>query len=154
MEKINNPSNISNQNQDIISDISDESLNKPFVWYLLRKSRNVTWDLVKKNFNKPWDWSQLSQNHNITWSIVKKTYKTWKWYYLSKNPNLICSDDEMVDLYIKFKSARRIQRAFREANTNPAYLLCKRRLLVEFNEMAQFTNNNLLINSYIYKLLF
>ena len=110
---------------------------------------NITWDIIQQNLDKPWTWYGLSCNPNITWNIVRHLWwpmrlwrvqqnldKPWCWSALSCNPTFICSEEDIIQFYIRHKAASRIQKIFREANYNPAYLLCQKRIYREFEELV------------------
>ena len=97
---------------------------------------NITWDIIQQNLDKPWTWYGLSFNPNITWNIVQQNPNLgWNWSTLSCNPTFICSEEDIIQFYIRHKAASRIQKIFREANYNPAYLLCQKRIYREFEEL-------------------
>ena len=107
---------------------------------VLSYNPNITWDIVQQNPDKPWNWAYLSRNPNITWDIVQQNLdKRWDWSFLSLNPSFLCSEEDIFEFYILHKSACRIQKGFREANTNPNYLLCQKRIYREFNELIRET---------------
>ena len=76
----------------------------------------ITWDIIQQNLDKPWNWS-----------------------FLSLNPSFLCSEEDILEFYIRHKSVCLIQRSFREANMNPNYLLCKKRIYSEFDELIAET---------------
>jgi hypothetical protein len=84
----------------------------------------------------PWDWNKISINRNITYDIVKNNLdKPWDWSCLSLHPNIFkFSEENIIREYI---AARKIVRAFKEANSNPEYKLCRDRLLREFMCMRE-----------------
>ena len=128
-------------------------------WNGLSSNPNITWDIIKENLDKPWDWRRLSYNPNITMDIIKdNTEQPWDWYGLSLNPNinwdiinetlngprdwfeLSCNPfkkDKEIFMDRKLRehiSAFKIQTYWRCANYNPNYLLCKKRLMREYDE--------------------
>ena len=97
---------------------------------------NITWDIVKDNPDKPWDWLTLSRNWTITWNIVKDNPdKPWKWLYLSKNPNILMTTREQSEIIKRVVKAKVIQRYWRICISDPTYLVCKKRLLYELENM-------------------
>ena len=74
-------------------------------------------------------------------------------YFVRQDYNKICKMynvanlylDELLYLYsnelLETKSIIRIQKQFRESNTNPEYSACKRRLQREFNGLSNMMNN-------------
>ena len=118
-------------------DIIQKNLDKPWNWWSLSCNPNITWKIIEQNLEKPWNWSRLCRNPNITWKIVEQNpEKPWNWSSLSRNSNFLCSEEDILEYYIKYKAASRIQKVFRESNYNPAYLLCRKRLFREFEEMV------------------
>ena len=117
---------------DMVLQNPDETLN----WCGLSYNSNITWDIVRQNLDKPWNWSGLSLNSNITRDIVQQNPdKPWDWFELSRNPNFLCADEDILEYYIRQKAASCIQKWFREANMNPRYLLCQKRIYGEFEEL-------------------
>lgn len=147
-------------NPNITWEIIKNNLNYKWDWFYLSLNKNITLTIVNNNLDMPWDLCNVinkcndnnnttciskskndvdydSLEGNITWDLLKKNIEEpWNWYNLSQNDNFICSEDEMAKLYLCNKSAKCIQRYFQEANLNPYYLLCKKRLMYEFNEMT------------------
>jgi len=69
--------------------------------------------------------------------------KPWNWLYLSFNKSFFTfPTSEMVIHIRKYIAASTIYRTFKEAYTNPAYVLCRKRLNREFE-----TINNEAISS-------
>lgn len=73
---------------------------------------NITCNIVQNNPDKPWDWVRLTQNSNILYS-----------------------EEDIFRFYLQHKLAQFLQQTFREANYNPSFLLCRRRLFHEYDEM-------------------
>jgi len=105
-------------------------------WIQLSKHSCVTWEIVTANPSSPWDWHELSQNPNMTWDIVKANlHKPWILNVI-KLDNILCLPKENeLDCAKKFFAARKIQKAFKEAYTNPSFKLCQKRLRNEFDNM-------------------
>jgi hypothetical protein len=53
-------------------------------------------------------------------------------------PSVLNSEEEICDAFVRHRMAIGIQHAFLESYYNPAFRICRKRLLREFNEM----NNN------------
>lgn len=62
--------------------------------------------------------------------------KPWDWGRLSISPNFLCDYQDMIDAYTKHPMTRRIHKAFREANCNPSFSMCRQRLYGEFKEIS------------------
>jgi hypothetical protein len=77
----------------------------------------MAWDIVNDNLNKPWNWTCL-------WS----------------NPTFLCSKEEICDAFIKHRMIIRIQHAFIRCYYNPAFQMCRKRLIKEFNDMNEEIN--------------
>ena len=119
-------------NPNITRGIVEENINKPWNWYGLSMNPNITWEVVKDNLDKPWNWYKLSRNPAITWTVVKDNLdKPWCWYYLSSNPDILMTNQERSEIV----KAKVIQRYWRICVTNPNYLVCKKRLLYEHENM-------------------
>ena len=128
--------NFVSSNSNITWDIIQKNPDKPWDWSYLSSNSNITWDIIQQNPDKPWDWWNLSRNLNITWDIVQQNLdKPWNWSYLSLNPSFLCSEEDIFYFYTRHKSACRIQMSFREANMNPKYLICQKRIYREFDEL-------------------
>jgi len=105
-------------------------------WFNLSENPIITWDIVKKNLDKPWSWYYLSCNPNITWDIVKNNPdKPWNWNALFRNSSFLCCEQEICNVFIKHRMTMRIQYVFLKHYYNPAFEMCRKRLLKEFNEM-------------------
>jgi hypothetical protein len=108
-------------------------------WNALSSNKNITWDIVKNNPDKPWNFRALSMNPNITWCIVQDNPdKPWNWGELSRNPSMLLSNQELVNIIKRDKSAQIIQKAWRHSISSPSYKVCKKRLLLEFSEFKVF----------------
>jgi hypothetical protein len=115
--------------------IVEENPDKPWHWYNLSMNRNITWDIVRANPDKPWNWCGFSRNPSITWEIVEENPdKPWDWWGLSKNPNILLSDLELCTIIRKHRSIKIIKRVWKCAVSDPKYIVCRKRLLREFDD--------------------
>ena len=111
-------------------------LSKYLDWPSLSSNRIITWDIVLDNLDKPWSWFDLSNHPNITWDIVKENLdKPWDWFGLGMNPNILMTDQELCEIVKRIVKARVIQRYWRICVSDPNYLVCRKRLLYEHNNM-------------------
>jgi hypothetical protein len=109
---------------------------KPWDWRGLSRNTNISWDIVKAHPDKPWDWERLSINPDITFDFVHANpEKPWKWRSISTHRNMLLSSMDICDIIKRHRAAKAIQRHWRHSITNPCYMVCKRRLLREFNEI-------------------
>lgn len=93
---------------------------------------------------KTWDWDtvsdsadfvidnikDLSHEYGLSWQVVQDNpYAKWNWYIISENPDMLklTLNEKMQHL-----ACLRIQRIWRKCTSDPAYSLCKRRLLKDF----------------------
>ncbi len=123
-------------NPNIKWDIIKNNLDKPWDWRGLSYNPNITWDIVQENLDKHWSWCSLSMNPNITWKNVKSNLdKPWDWYALSQNTNILLSTNDIFAVVKQYHSVLVIQKVWRQVISNPEYMICKRRLLHEYNSM-------------------
>jgi hypothetical protein len=140
---INNPDkpwnwwHLSN-NPNITFDIVNSHPDKPWDWCGLSINPNITWDVVEANPDKPWNWLGLSMNPNITWDVVEANPdKPWDWEGISTQRHMFLSSMDICDIIKRHRAAKAIQRHWRHIVANPCYMVCKQRLLREFNEIAR-----------------
>ena len=80
--------------------------------------------------NKPWRWSEISRHKNLTWDIVLNNLdKPWDWSMLSTNPYIFKLTPQKIKEYF---AAKKIYQYWFTCNTNPEYVICRKRLLKEF----------------------
>jgi hypothetical protein len=111
---------------------------KPLNWHNLSKHPQITFDIILNNSHKPWNWNGISQNPNITLQNIKdNSDKPWDWFYLSMNPNLFkfVQNDKSTDLITKWYAANVIKRRWFRCITDPAYVICRKRLICEFDKI-------------------
>ena len=113
---------------------------KHWDWYWLSQNPNITWDIVRANPDKPWSWYGLTKNPNITWDIVRANLeKPWSWFWLSQNSSFLLSGTEQKQIIVmccrEHQAAKRIQKAWRRAISDPCFRLCKIRLKREFHDL-------------------
>lgn len=143
-------------------DIVFSHLDKAWWWYELSRRRDITWKVIEEHPDAPWDWSALSNNPAISWDILlAHPEKPWDWTQVScsskatrerilSHPDLPWNmhallsynmaalqptDEETIRYAQEIFAVRRIWRAWFRANTNPAFAVCRHRLLCEMNEM-------------------
>ena len=133
----------------------------------ISEHHSVTPKIVHSNRDIPWTPTHLLLNTNFTiYNALDIPDINIKSYFWSMNPNLTFKDiekhpeinwdydyifgskggnqflKEKVDLLSRTISAIKIQRYFRKANYSPDYLLCKTRLMKEYNTLFQ-TNHTI-----------
>jgi hypothetical protein len=62
--------------------------------------------------------------------------KPWDWYGLSINRNILLSLEDKMTIVRRHHSALVIQRVWRMVVSNPVFLVCKNRLLHEYNRLS------------------
>lgn len=130
-------SKLSSRRDPIPWDIIQANLEKPWNWRLLTQNKGITWEIIQANPDLPWEWSLLSLNPNITLDIIKANQdKLWNLNYYKLNHLFELSRKENINSVRRFMAARRIQRTFKEAYSNPNYKMCRDRLRCEFESMA------------------
>jgi hypothetical protein len=135
-------------NPNITWDIIRDNPDKPWSWKGISSNPNITMDIVRDNPYKPWDWFVLRTNLNLIWktdwycidpnitmdTINENPEKPWNWRALSINPNIMLSDLELCTIIRKHRSTKIIKIVWRCAVSDPNYIVCKKRLLREFEE--------------------
>jgi hypothetical protein len=95
-------------------------------------------DFVVDNLDKPWSWYGLSINPNITFEFVyENPNRPWDWYSLSTYRNMLLSSMDLYGIIKRHSAAKAIQKHWRHNIANPCYMVCRRRLLREFDEIVQ-----------------
>lgn len=124
-------------NPSITWEFIKENINLPWNWNCISYNPNITWEIIKKNPDKICNWYNISYNPNITWQIIKDNLdKPWNYNNLSKNPNLFKFPLQEKVKYIKEYCAKRvIWKYWFQSITNPEYMLCRKRLNIEFKSM-------------------
>lgn len=126
-------------------DIIRENPTLPWYYGLLGMSPKITWDIIVSSPDIPWDYQYVSQNPHITRAIVEAyPEKPWNWIQLLQaHPDFFDpTPEEEVAFYREVFAARRIWRAWFRANTNPAFAVCRRRLLREYIDCNKSTKRN------------
>ena len=57
-------------------------------------------------------------------------------------PSVLNSEEEICDAFVRHRMAIGIQHAFLESYYNPAFRICLKRLLREFDEFNEMNNNH------------
>jgi hypothetical protein len=111
-------------------DIFEKYINNPdFTWnyHVISKKNNIPWDIVIRYPHIPWKESNISRNLSLTLDFIKKfPYGPWNSYIIKKRFDY--SIEEVI-------SAKKIQRAWIQAYYNPNYLICRRRLKRQFEDL-------------------
>jgi len=112
---------------------------KDWNWEKISRNKNITWDFVVKNKDFPWNYRSLSENLNITHDILYNDlfYKR-DLINFQRNPNFLLSDKDLIQIIKKNHAICVIQRAWRICNSNPEYLICKKRLLKDYYSLIEF----------------
>ncbi len=106
-------------------------------WGTLSDNPNITWENIQQNTDKPWNWRSISQNPNITLeNILQHPDKPWSWFCLSYNKGLFkLPQAKLVECIRQYTAAKSIARHWKVCNSNPEYLVCRKRLLHEFKSL-------------------
>ena len=108
--------------------------NKTWNWYNISKNQNVTIEFIREYINKPWAWYFLSEYINITWDMYLKSQDLpWKTDSIVCNKNILKLDKK--ELIPQYFAAKKIWRYWFHANTNPEYMICRKRLEREYYDM-------------------
>ena len=107
-------------------------------WDYISCNPSITWDIIQQNPDKPWNWFYISYNPNITWEIIQQNPdKAWDWFYVSTNKGLFkLPQAKLVECIRQHIAAKSIARHWKVCNSNPEYLVCRKRLLCEFKSLA------------------
>ena len=99
------------------------------------KSKSITFQHVLDYPDKPWSWYDLSRNKNITFqNVLDHPDKPWDYNSIWKFNHLFKVDeDEIIQFAKRFLKINKIKRQWFCSITNPEYLLCRKRLLKEFD---------------------
>ena len=127
-------------NWDLLSSRQDLSLEcllkyhkKDWHWKVISKNKAITWDFVSKNKHLPWDYEFLSNNPNITLENINQTpFNNWNYDVFQVNPNFLLSNEDLIK---KNHAICIIQRAYKKCYYNPDYLVCRKRLIKEYNNL-------------------
>ena len=82
--------------------------------FILKNEDKIDWLQLSSNSNKPWDWHGLSEN------LFKKNKERF-----------------MERKHLEHIAAFRIQCKWREANEDPRYELCRKRLNRDYNDLFE-----------------
>jgi len=133
------------RNPNISWDIIKNNPTKRWFWSNISKNPSITLDIIQSNLVGPsethmlwlWNWYEISMNPNITWDIIKENPSMpWKLKLISKNPMIYeLSTKKKIEIAREYFAQKRITRYWRECISNPAYLVCKRRLIREFAQL-------------------
>ena len=125
------------ENPNITWEIVKNNLDIKWDYESLSGNPNITWEIVKNNPDKKWNYGYLSQNPNITWEIVRDNPdKLWDWNGISSNSKVFKLPEQNLHTHIKeYISCNRIKRAWHHCNNDPSYLVCRRRLLREYENL-------------------
>jgi hypothetical protein len=108
-------------------------------WKYLSRNENLNFDFILEHKDKNLEWTTISYSNYITYEIVQNNRNLpWVWHCLCKNKN-------MFDIEVEFKlkarehlAAYKIQQTWLRSYYNPEYLICKRRLYNEFENLTKF----------------
>ena len=119
-------------------DITEEVIKKyplkRWNWWWISKHKNIDLGVVLRNPDWNWDWSYLPVNPNITLQQIKE-YPNLPWNLKNITSNLTSNmiDTWVVENRIKFISARRIHRFWRDVNYNPLYKKARLNIIANLN---------------------
>jgi hypothetical protein len=142
-----------------------KTIHLPWDWKIVSTRHDVTLDIVMQYPQCPWDFGYLSfaipvsaiLNHpEFQWNfhaassnrslrfrdVADNPHKGWDWTSLILNDSFLFHEDDqdwidcVVNYMRKVHAVRTIQRAFFRAITNPAYVLCRKRVYSEFQELS------------------
>jgi hypothetical protein len=134
----------------------DLLLNLPNIPWEFKKGvihKILSWDVVKRCMEETggrvrFPWRDLSARKDIPWGLIVDTCDAWPWDWrtVSGHPCLTfrfyCAHPEYpwshawVRARFKAVAARRIQGHWRRCVANPEFLVCRRRLLYEYNTLC------------------
>ncbi len=147
------------KNINITFDIVKNNLNLNWSWRHLSMHPNITWKNIEENLHLPWqtkyiwknpninwkiiqninniykDYNLISYNPNITHEIVESNNLPWSWKGLSKNPNMLFSDEDAINVIKKITSCQKIKTQWKRSVSDPGFVVCQNRLLYEFNQL-------------------
>lgn len=106
------------------------------VFNLYYYSKEAPWETIKARINHTWNWRGISGNPNITWDIVKALpNKPWDRYLLIGNPAIYALSKPAF--VTRWHAANVIKRAWFKCNTDPTYVVCRARLVADFDLLKQ-----------------
>ena len=149
------------ENKAITLEIIVNNPELPWDWDFATFNPNITWKIITENPDKPWNFRSISycnksircqniivnpdkdliimsQNSNITLQIIEDNPdKPWDLLYFSKNQNIFkCTPTKNVIKSIsKWHAANVIKRRWFKCITDPAYMICRKRLMREFEKI-------------------
>lgn len=98
----------------------------------VRLSLNVPFHIIKKNLDLPWMFEWVSANESITWKDIEEFPDlNWDWAVVPCEPIEIS--------FLRWVSASKLKRAWRNAISNPEYKMCRDRIereRVEFTKVV------------------
>ncbi len=95
----------------------------------VRLSMNVPFSVIKKHLDLPWIFEWVSANETVHWKDANEYPKQdWDWSVIPCEPIEQC--------LLKWVSASKIKRAWRNAISNPKYRMCRIRLDKEKKEFT------------------
>jgi hypothetical protein len=146
-------------------DIIVRYIDKPWCWGSISAyNPNITWEIVRNNMDKPWRWDMLILNPNITLEDIEANKHLLSISEIYKRQDLnidfvirnnikipenkkdelyminVSVDEEVAQHILRFRSARKIQRAWLQAYYNPDYMVCQKRIAREFCDLAKSTS--------------
>jgi hypothetical protein len=97
-------------------------------WSDVSKNRSLRWRHVERNPDKPWHWFNLSGNPGISWyDVYLHRDMPWDWCRVCQTKNIFDTGFDIVAMHI--------QRKWRRAVADPDYLVCRKRLMAEHEDM-------------------
>ena len=153
-------------NPNITWNIVKNNLDLDWQWHYLIQHPNITWDIIKNNPNYDWPYNNIINNPNCNCDVIKENIDDILEYYdgiyEDENPNMTIemfelllnseknncdieggimsykfNDELLIEQILRQHfAAFKIQTYWRRANYNPEYELCKRRLMMECEELG------------------
>ena len=110
---------------------------KPWNWNNLSRNKSITFQDVLEHPEKPWDWSTLCGNKSIDFQdVLKHLDKPWNWDLLGNTIFKVTTfDPDYIQLARRYIAVNKIKKMWFRCITDPEYIMCKKRLMKEFNEI-------------------
>jgi hypothetical protein len=110
-----------------------------YSWRCITRNENMNFDFILEHKDKPLDWITISYSNYITYENVSDNINLpWDWGALSGNKNMLDIESEFKLKAREHLAAYKIQQTWFKAYYNPEYLICKRRLYNEFENLTKF----------------
>jgi hypothetical protein len=103
-------------------EIINANPDKPWHWYGISRSPNLTMDFINENPDKKWAWDCISENPNLTLEFINANpNKPWNWYEISCNKFTKSKVEFITQKYRRMLAVYRIQQWWHRIRMDPRH---------------------------------